>query len=1081
MQIAYPVTRTKILVPRRRSEIISRQRLLETLNELLDNKLMIIAAPAGYGKTSLLVDFFHHNEIPVCWYALDALDGDAERFIAHLIASINLRFPQFGQASANALNNATHDQLNIEGLVTAVVNDAYEHIQEHFAIVLDDYHLVRESKLVDQFISRFIQDVDENCHIVIASRTLLTLPDLPLMVARSQVGGMSFEELAFRPNEIQDFLSQNFQRDISEEEAEQMAYQTEGWITGLLLTTQTAAKEVDSRMRVARVSGVGLYEYLAQQVFNQQDDDMRTFLLRSSLLDEFDADYCQEVIGKALELDPAVWDEHIDTLLRGNLFVLQVGEERIWLRYHHLFRDFLRERMQRQRPDETALIQNRLAEVYAEREEWDQAFTLFQRLGKTESIAAMTERAGPALIIRGRLSTLSTWLNALPVEMRARRPGLVSLLGTVTVMRGDPQQGLDLFNQAISAFDPAANRDQLAWTLLRRSSTYRMLGEYNPSLEDVEAALQLTTGRPELVLVEAEALRSKGSTFYHQGRLLDALTWLNRSLDTYQALKDQENVAKVSLEIGKMNEALGNYIAAKNAYRQAREIWKATGNTVWQANLLNNLGVLLHLLGDYENAATTLEEAVENAREGGYPRMEAFALTSIGDLYRDLQATREALDAYRWARLIARQITDRFLLLYLHLAEAALARTQAQYYQAVDLLAAAQQIAEESQSPYENYLVRLESGCLKVTRKDGIAAVRELDEAAAFFGSEGHRVEAIRAYLYLMCALYLTGNLVRASEYSTRLFALVSGPENLHPLVAAGRELTGILEIMADNPQFNAAIGNLLDQIRQFDEQVPEVRRILRRRTQAVPLAQPRIIIRALGRMQVKINDRVVTSADWQTQSCRDLFFLILAHAEGLSKEDIGAIFWPDATPSELKLRFKNNVYRVRHAVGKEAVTLQEDYYSFNRRLDYEYDVESFTREIGLAEEEDEPASKLEHFKAGLKVYKGSYLPEINETWVIPERERLQRLYLETLLKVAELYQNSRQYDEALNYCKQTLKEDSCHEAAHRLAMCIYAEMGSRAAVVRQYEECRRALRDEIEADPSARTQELYESLMKNQ
>lgn len=1080
MQLTFPVSRTKILVPRRRTEIISRQRLLETLNELLDNKLMIIAAPAGYGKTSLLVDFFYHNEIPVCWYALDALDSDVERFIAHLIASINLRFPKFGQSSANALNNAPHDQINIETLVTTITNDAYDNIREHFAIVLDDYHLVRESKLVDQFISRFIQEVDENCHIVIASRTLLTLPDLPLMVARSQVGGMSFEELAFRPNEIQEVMAQNFQRSLTNAEAEQMAYQTEGWITGLLLSTQALNKEVDSRMRVARVSGVGLYEYLAQQVLSQQDEEMQTFLLRSALLDEFDADSCQEVIGKALGMTGHDWDGHIDTLLSGNLFVLQVGEERVWLRYHHLFRDFLRERMLRQRPEEAALIQNRLAETYAARGDWEQAFSLFQNLGNSEAIAAMTEKAGPTLFLRGRLTTLQDWLNALPAEMRARRPGLISLMGIVAVMRGDPQQGLELFDQAIAALDPQTNREQLAWALVRRAATHRMLGDYNEALSDIETALLVTDGAHELALVEAEALRSKGSTCYHQGRLLEALTWLNRSVDAYQALKDRENVAKVSLEIGKMNEALGNYLASKNAYSLAREIWKGAENTMWNSTLLVNLGVLFHLLGEYENAAATLEEAVNNAREGGYPRMEAFALTSIGDLYRDLQATHEAMDAYRWARLIARQINDRFLLLYLDLAESALSRSQGQFYQAVDLIAAAQQSAADGQSPYERYLVRLENGGMKVVRQDATAALRELEEAAAFFGSEGHRVEAIRAYLYMMCALFIGGNLARAIEYSTRLFALVSGPENLHPLVAAGREVIHTLERMAAQPEFSGPVGNLVEQVREFDQQVPEVRRVLRRRAQAVPLAQPHMLIRALGRMQVKINERTVSNADWQTQSCRDLFFLILAHPEGMNKEDIGGIFWPDASPAELKLRFKNNVYRVRHAIGKETITLQDDYYTFNRRLDYEYDVESFLSELEQAELAEETALKLEHYKTGLKFYKGPYLPDVDETWVISERERLQRVYLETLLKVAGLHQSNRHYDKALSFCQQALKEDSCHEAAHRLAMHIHADMGSRAAIARQYEECRRALRDEIDAEPSLKTRDLYETLMKN-
>jgi LuxR family transcriptional regulator, maltose regulon positive regulatory protein len=1079
MDIDFPVTRTKILIPRRRAEIVSRQRLLDTLNDLLDNKLMIVAAPAGYGKTSLLIDFIHHSEMPHCWYSLDTLDRDPQRFIAHFIASIHLRFPTFGQSAAQAFNNSSQDRLNIDSLVTAIINDAYENIHEHFVIVLDDYHLVRESKQVDHFISRFIQDVDENCHLIIASRTLLTLPDLPLMVARSQVGGMSFEELSFRPVEIQEFLQQNYKRSVSESEAEDLALQTEGWITGLLLSTQMMGKEIENRLRLARVSGVGLYEYLAQQVLQQQSDEMQEFLLRTSLLDEFDSDSCEEVIGKALQLENVDWDAFIGTLFQNNLFVLTVGEERIWLRYHHLFRDFLRERISRERPSESQKIQLRLAESFIERSEWDQAFALYQRLGQMEAIANLAEKAGPSLTIRGRLVTLAEWLNDLPAEMRVSRPGLVSLMASVTVMRGDTRQGLNLFNQAVTLLSNTGEKSQLAWALVRRSSTYRMLGDYNQAMEDAEQALRIVNGDSSLILIEAEALRSKGSTYYHQGRLIDALTWLNRAIETYQALKDEENVAKVSLEIGKMNEALGNYLASERAYLKALEIWQATGNTIWQANLLNNLGVLQHLLGDYETAASTLEKAVQYAREGGYPRMEAFALTSIGDLYRDLEATNEALDAYRWARLIAKQIMDRFLLLYLDLAEAGMARSQGQFFQANDLLVSARQTAEESQSPYEQHLCLMESGCLKVARKDYQLAVHDLDVAAHFFSKEGHRVEAIRAHLYLVVALFATGSRDRASEYCTQLFSLVSGPENRHPLVTVGREVRLQLENMYTRADFGALIGEFLEQIRLFEERVPQIRRNLRRRALAVPFAPPKMVIRALGRMQVKVNDHIITSAEWQTQSCRDLFFSILAHPEGLSKEDIGAIFWPDASLAELKLRFKNNVYRVRHAVGKDSIYLQEDYYYFNRQMDYEYDAESFLRDVAGAEQAESIERKLDLYLTSLKLYKGAYLPEIEETWVIAERERLKQIYLDVLLKVAELYLKQKQFAAALTYCQRALKEDSCLEAAHRLAMRIHIDMGNRALLVRQYEECRKALLEEIGVVPSAQTQELFESLLK--
>lgn len=126
-----PLTRTKILLPRRPPNLLTRQRLLDLLYDLLDYRLVIIAAPAGYGKTSLLVDLAHQVNMPVCWYALDALDQDPQRFVAHFVGAIAERFSEFGKQSAAALQDTPSPHFNVDRLVSIIVNEAYEQIREH--------------------------------------------------------------------------------------------------------------------------------------------------------------------------------------------------------------------------------------------------------------------------------------------------------------------------------------------------------------------------------------------------------------------------------------------------------------------------------------------------------------------------------------------------------------------------------------------------------------------------------------------------------------------------------------------------------------------------------------------------------------------------------------------------------------------------------------------------------------------------------------------------------------------------------------------------------------------------------------
>ena len=253
------VTRTKVITPGRRSDLLSRPRLLNLLQRLIDYKLIVISAPAGYGKTSLLVDFSHEADLPVCWYALDQLDQNPQRFVAHFIAALQEKFPGLSGLSQAAQSTGDFD---LDRAVATISNEVYENVREHFIVVLDDYHLVEDSAHINYLVNQLIVHLDENAHLIISSRTLPALPDMSLLVGRNQVGGLDFETLAFRSGEIQSLMEQNYDLVMADGDARQIMEETEGWITGLLLSAQTMWQGMIEQLQHARVSGVDLYDYL---------------------------------------------------------------------------------------------------------------------------------------------------------------------------------------------------------------------------------------------------------------------------------------------------------------------------------------------------------------------------------------------------------------------------------------------------------------------------------------------------------------------------------------------------------------------------------------------------------------------------------------------------------------------------------------------------------------------------------------------------------------------------------------------------------------------------------------------------
>lgn len=200
-------------------------------------------------------------------------------------------------------------------------------------------------------------------------------------------------------------------------------------------------------MRLMRASGLDLYDYLAEQVLNQQPEMIRdfSFFLRTALLEEFDADLCAAILGEAWRPPQQSWNNLIDEVLRRNLFVLPLGEDSAWLRYNHVFQDFLQKRLMKVRPEEEKMILERLSVYYQQREDREKsALITLKRMGELDKIAALLERAGLALLYGGRISLLSTWLSELPPDFLRERPASALFYGAGDRAPGQCQTGVGI-------------------------------------------------------------------------------------------------------------------------------------------------------------------------------------------------------------------------------------------------------------------------------------------------------------------------------------------------------------------------------------------------------------------------------------------------------------------------------------------------------------------------------------------------------------------------------------------------------------------------------------------------------------
>jgi len=1060
-----PISKTKIIVPPRRPELLSRPRLLKSLKGYLDNKLLLISAPAGYGKTSLLIDLADELEIPVCWLSLDLLDRDPQRFIAYLIASLAEQFPDVGATSRLQLNQLRSLGEDAEAILVMLTNELYEHAENDFLLIIDDFHILDDVPVISSLVNRFLQLVDENCHLLLSSRTLPTLDDVTLMVAREQVAGLSHTELEFIPREVQALYAQNHHQHISDEMAAQFVKQTGGWITGMVLSNLPG---------IARVSGVDAFAYLGHQVLDQQPEEIRRFLLRTSLPEEFNAEVC-EIILSPLHSEHQNWSAMMGLILEKNLFVLPLGADGRWLRYHPLFREFLQTRLKAELPQDVQPILERMVVAYEKSGEWEKAYFTCSQLGDSEALAELVERAG-AFMLQNAVVTLEGWINSLPPALVLTRPGLISLRGPILALKGRFQESRELLDKAIAIYRKKRDPRGLLFALIRRANSYRLLGNYATSLEDIEEALHLAELDSALQVFYAEGLRIKGLNLYRLGESSRAVESLEHSLSLYSALKETSHTPTVLMETGMVHLALGDVQSALRAYQEALELRKAERNYQSQAEILNNFGVLYHQLGEYELASEMFENGLVCARKIRNLRSESLILIGLGDLYTEIEEFDAALQAYQQAEAVTGSQTSSFVLNYLVVARGLLSLLRGDLTGAAQIIQTQRRKIRASQSSYERGLWALFEGRYHLMQGEPRKAIRVLQECRDFFIQDGRILEKQWSMIWLSAAYEQAGQRDAARSELAELLSNVASLD--HALIVAFRQASEWLSDLQNEIHIRSEMSVLLERVNRLSGKLPSVRRTLRRHAQSIQMPAAGLVIRAFGRPEIVVNGRSVAMSEWRTQSVRDLFLYFLYRQDFVTKEKIGLALWPETEdPQMLKARFKNEIYRLRRVVGRSAIIFNEEYYCFNRSLDYEYDVEAFDAHMARARKSRDVHERIQYLQKAVDLVQGPYLSGVDAAWADVERERLAQAHASALEELARLYLDTNQLSKCLSICQQVLKQDRCNEIMYQLEMRVYAALGDRAAIIRRYQACKAALWEEWELAPSPETEQLYREL----
>jgi ATP/maltotriose-dependent transcriptional regulator MalT len=628
---------TKLHVPRPQPGFVSRPRLVEALDEGLARRLVLVCAPAGFGKTALLAHWARSGNRPVAWLSLDAADNDPARFWRHLVAALERARPGTGERVGPLLGPPA--PRSFEGLVTALINElAAQPADGEVLLVLDDYHLI-DAGQVHAPLEFLLEHQPPGLHLVLAGRADPPLP-LARLRAAQQLTELRARDLRFTTQESGSLLAGAVDADLPADAVAALAARTEGWAAGLQLAALSLRGQADPAGFVAAFSGTHRYvlDYLAEEVLEAQSEQVRGFLLETSVLERLSGGLCDAVTGRAGS------QAMLEQAERANLFLVPLDEVRGWWRYHHLFADLLRARLQQQQPGRVPAL-HRAAATWCEQHGLpDYAIHHAIAAGDAAWAGCLIERHADALLLRNEGATIERWLATLPAGVASSRPRLCLTQAALALDSGSLEAAgppLDAAERAPAAaaeepFEPSVGT--AASLLANVPAAIALLRAYLAELRgDAESTARFASqalarlGQDEWAL-DSIIRTQLAVADWLRGRLDEAEHALMSITDRWRAAGEHAIALRGYYLLGQVQSAQGRLDAASRTYQQALEIGVRPGQPASPSSGIGYVGLaeVAYQRNDLDAALRHVTEGIARCQPLAYTLPLAAGLVTLG-------------------------------------------------------------------------------------------------------------------------------------------------------------------------------------------------------------------------------------------------------------------------------------------------------------------------------------------------------------------------------------------------------------------------------------------------------------------
>jgi LuxR family transcriptional regulator, maltose regulon positive regulatory protein len=573
---------TKLHIPPASPGIVHRPELYEKLKIGLSRKLILISAPAGFGKTTVMSDWINQNIIPAAWFSIDNGDNDPVEFLNYIIAGIQSIQPTFGQGTLKLLNSP--NKPSGESIANLLINEILN-IDQNFILVLDDFHLINNTEVLN-LVTYLLEHVPVNIHIVILTRS-----DPAISVSRlrsqNQLVELRSSDLSFSANDISILFNKKLKLGLSIEDVISLEAKTEGWIAGLQLTALSMQGREDISGYIQDFKGDNRYimDYLMEEVLKIQSDDIKEFLLQTSVLEQMSSSLCNSVLNRN--------DSQLilETLEKNNMFVISLDDERKWFRYHHLFADLLKQRLQLQNKEAVTELRDKACDWFEQNNMFDFAIGHSLAIQNHEKSIQLIGCVVEKMWENGHHAAILKYGNLLPEELIQKNASFSLYFSWILIISGQ-----------IKKAEP--------FLLSAESITKNIIDNKNSSDQEIRYNKKLL-GKISVAFAYLYSITADAEKAFHYGKTaMENLTeddplWFSWGW----------------FSIGIAETVRGHIKESIEAYGKALAYGKKSGNIYLISSIAMNLAYLEVRMGLYTSSYTRCSDLITFMKERGYSQI----------------------------------------------------------------------------------------------------------------------------------------------------------------------------------------------------------------------------------------------------------------------------------------------------------------------------------------------------------------------------------------------------------------------------------------------------------------------------